>query len=122
MPDREKSFWPNDWFCDSTWIPVIVLGLYPKRKLNWCCAVIRWSNRNELNVVRSVMGKTVCRLRNGRKAMGCPRLLTVEIGMGAPLKKNRLPTTVPGVNGAPVAISGLNPSSAVLPPPEARYA
>jgi hypothetical protein len=70
--------------------------------------------------VRSVTGKMVCRLRKGRKAIGCPRLLTVEIGMGVPLKKNRLPITVPGVNGAPVAINGLNPLSAVLPPPEAR--
>ena len=40
--------------------------------------------------------------------------------LGAPVRKNLLPITVPGVNGAEVAISGLKPVSAVLPPPEAR--
>ena len=44
--------------------------------------------------------------------MGWPAAFVVFKGIGALLRKKRFPITVPGVNGAPVAIRGLKPVNA----------
>ena len=81
-----------------------------------------------MNVVRSVMGKMLCRFNNGRKAIGCPAAFVVESGTGAPDKIKRGPIVpegialkagqalVPGVG----MLNGFEPVKPVLPPLDAR--
>src|SRR5437868_5646762 len=80
--------------------------------------------RNELNVVRSVMGKILSRLSSGRNAMNCPEAFVVPDGTGAPDRKKRGPIAAPSVTPGtlPGLGSGLLPVSAVEPPLEARNA
>src|SRR5438132_7057914 len=90
---------------------------------------MKWSNRNELKVVRSVTGNTGCSDCNGRKAMNCPAAFVVPEGTGAPERINRGPIA-PGriglIGGQTLPslgeISGLVPVSPVVPPLEAKNA
>src|SRR4029453_2020137 len=88
---------------------------------------MRWSRRNELNVVRSVIGNTDCNPTNGRNAIGWPAALVVPVGIGALDSRKRGPTVEPGAIGVSALrpgkmISGFEPVSAGDPPLEARNA
>src|SRR6185312_3429609 len=103
-------------------MPVMVLGLYPNRNVNRCAEVMEWSKRNELNVVRSVMGNTDCKDCNGLKAINCPAALVVVAGTGAPVSRKRGPMA-PGAIGLIAGqtlpslgdVKALLPVSAVVP-------
>src|SRR5687767_6826788 len=90
---------------------------------------MKWSRRNELKVVLSVIGNTRCSPFSGRNAIKSPAALVVPLGTGAPERMKRGPIA-PGKMGLIAGhklpsfgdVNGLLPVKAVVPPLDAKNA